>query len=405
MTDLDDALLRQLLTGAATNEGEPVDLDRIHADGTRRKTLRAVGTGTLIAATVTAAVTLGAATLHRTPGQPTGAPSPTVASTASGSTSPSSSLPGFVMFADSAAVCAQVGPPAGAAAQRLAADADVTGATVCEATRQAVAGDGEWEVRRVAHVSGPALDALVTALRAPNATPAPGGICDAVGTLIPDFWLTLADGTLVRVTLPEEGCHPSAAVTSKLGAALTGGSVTLTLLRQLRIESLVASGCSNELKTENFTDRPGYTAPMPVVPAAGTKLAVCVLHRDPSYAVKGPNGTLHNYVVDLAATGMTTIDDPDMAGLFHSVRAGTAPTACQSTEPSSVVSVQTVPAAGKQPTVLLYAELGSCGRVFTGGFAHAGVADPAAALAVSLLATDAVTSPTGASPTGAFPTP
>ncbi len=116
-------------------------------------------------------------------------------------------------------------------------------AVVCDTTEKERPGDGVWLMAGERELTAAQATALAAALTVADVPADPAGVCDAMGVLVPDFALVLADGRTVRPGVPGDGCHPSRDVAAIL--APTGGSPVpmTTPIEQLRSQAMVDTGC------------------------------------------------------------------------------------------------------------------------------------------------------------------
>jgi len=127
--------------------------------------------------------------------------------------------------------------------QLLRPGVGVASAVVCDTTEKERPGDGVWLMAGERELTAAQATALAAALTVADVPADPAGVCDAMGVLVPDFALVLADGRTVRPGVPGDGCHPSRDVAAIL--APTGGSpVSMTTpIKQLRSQAMVDTGC------------------------------------------------------------------------------------------------------------------------------------------------------------------
>ncbi|HET8591133.1 MAG TPA: hypothetical protein VFM01_15965 [Nakamurella sp.] len=168
--------------------------------------------------------------------------------------SPKQSIPGLLPQGDyqpqdqqQAGECDGVPPVAPEDLRLLDPTATVTAAVVCRSDYADKPGDGRWLYRQVIDLPAGRIPALVEALTGPDLETV-SGACDAMAVLVPDFVLTLADGSRVRPGLPGNGCHSTDAALSAVGSA-TGPVRTSIPVSQVASEQQVTSGCGAEAKS------------------------------------------------------------------------------------------------------------------------------------------------------------
>ena len=123
----------------------------------------------------------------------------------------------------------------------LPADAVITAVTFCAIEDEYVAGDGIWQVDVVRTAPAAGIAPLRAALRHPD-QPRTTNACSAEGYVLPDFVVTLADGSRMRPRLPSDGCHP---VTTGLPDMATWPVVHSALTERIRTDAQTKAGCGD----------------------------------------------------------------------------------------------------------------------------------------------------------------
>jgi hypothetical protein len=127
----------------------------------------------------------------------------------------------------------------------LSRDAVVVSGVVCTVAPRGSATNGLQAIRSVIPISAANLRRLVAALRLPDHS---GGshACNTYLVGVPDFVLTLADGTRVRPGVPGDGCHPRKEVLDALAATTTAPAASTTPISQMASPQEWESGCEGE---------------------------------------------------------------------------------------------------------------------------------------------------------------
>jgi hypothetical protein len=113
-----------------------------------------------------------------------------------------------------------------------------TSVVICDLASRTYPGEGEWEVQLEKRaVDG--LDALVTAMRAPDEPTSGNSPCPAIGYLLPAFAFVDGSGAVLQAAVPRTGCgQPQPDVMAALGS-LTYATTTQTRVRQVRTQERV----------------------------------------------------------------------------------------------------------------------------------------------------------------------
>jgi hypothetical protein len=167
---------------------------------------------------------------------------------------------------------------------RLPADFVATAVVECLVEARPVAGDGVWNflVEKRATVK---VDAFVTALRRPD-EPSTGGVCTAIGYLVPWFAVVDASGRVLHATIPSTGCGQPQSQAMAAMQALPFVEVSATRRDRVQTEAqskvdaaAAAIGCSTLFKDMiAITDadrRPMTSVPDPILGTSSGGVLVC----------------------------------------------------------------------------------------------------------------------------------
>jgi hypothetical protein len=287
--------------------------------------------------------------------------------------------------------CAGIPAVADASQQLLRPGVAVATAVVCDTAEKVRPGDGVWLMAGERDLTATRTAALTAALTAADVPVDPAGVCDAMGVLVPDFALVLADGRTVRPGVPGDGCHPSRDVAAILAPVGDSQISATTPIKQLRSQAMVDAGCDPAPTPYWDPFSSGGTGSVGARPKAPEAGAVC------RYNVTGDSP--ENRTAVLAALG--TPSAAELAKALQPVlTAQVKPAkACTSPEGAFVPAeggwLTVVTPAGDDPNVtssaavVLSVELGGCHRVLAsdgvGWFAPQRAVD-----ALQALATDPV---------------
>jgi hypothetical protein len=239
----------------------------------------------------------------------------------------------------------------------LSDDVQVTAIVRCVGSFESVPGQGEWSVITREQVTGPQMDALLTALLLPS-EPRTSGFC----TLELPFPVTIGVQTTAgpaAIAPPTDPCGKTRSEVIEAYQALPWVEVSRARVQQERPEAAVKAGCEQwkDMLAISATDaRSG--GPGPVLPP-GTEdatLHVCV------YRAVYPHGWTQsaNTLVDGAPIGGGTLTAPDGDRLRTLLDAAGPATACAKQHSQFAVVTANGAATRVDP---LYVELDGCLRL------------------------------------------
>lgn len=121
--------------------------------------------------------------------------------------------------------------------------AQLVAGVVCRVDEQYVPGDGIWTARQTVAIPADRLAGLRDVLTAPDIPIDPAAICTAILIEVPDFVLTVADGTRVRPAVPGDGCHAAQPAVDALEQTTGEPGRTGELLARVVPDAVVTLGC------------------------------------------------------------------------------------------------------------------------------------------------------------------
>lgn len=260
--------------------------------------------------------------------------------------------------------------------------ATVTAAVVCTQDYADLPGRGRWQIQRVIDVPASAITTLVTTLLAPDVVLTEGA-CDASLHLVPDFVLTLADGTRIRPGAPGDGCHVRAEVTDELAVLARGGTVRRTVpITQVASEQEVGSGCGGEAKSPAVWLSAGDPVAGAALPSLPQTVSVCRY----AVGVEPELGTLDGTGAVPGTSVVALLAHLDAAAPAG-CPAGPTPETSPATDWLAIQAPPATTADEPTPAPLLLVELGGCRRVIDGAhFAALGHLPAGAVTALRALA-------------------
>lgn len=145
--------------------------------------------------------------------------------------------------------CDGLPAPAPGSLGLLDRSADVVGAVMCASERRYVQGQGIWNFVDLLPLPADRIPDLVSGLTQEDTAGDPNGACTAMSTLVPDFVLTLADGSRIRPGVPGDGCHPKTNSLAAFDVKPPIAPSKSTRTQQVSTELEVTTGCGTGAKS------------------------------------------------------------------------------------------------------------------------------------------------------------
>ncbi|MGS0685085.1 hypothetical protein ACVBEQ_08030 [Nakamurella sp. GG22] len=258
--------------------------------------------------------------------------------------------------------------------------AALVSAVICVTGEECFPGEGSWAVTTVRELPPDRIPELTTGLRLPDLRRA-GNACDLSMGVLPDFVVTLADGSRTRPAVAGDGCHARSDALTAFNDVAAMPVVATTRTTQVRTDIDVVAGCGTGKSPAVWLGSSADGAARVTLPTAG-KVSVCRYR--PTADQEG----------ELAAAG--TVPAADFARSWPAV-SSTEPEGCaqptdsmQTTPTDWVLLLQTpeppyrLDQPAEEPIALI--ELGGCHRVVDPHEGLVGFVDPSAATEIAALA-------------------
>jgi hypothetical protein len=231
----------------------------------------------------------------------------------------------------------------------------------CVARTVEVAGDGEW-LENQTQVATEGLDALVTALRLPSATPAKGTVCPGVGWIPVILTLTDAGGVSIVPVIHHAVCGGDLPQVTTALNGLPWRTVKAERLQRVRSRAEIDSGCSGSYKPVLDLEGSGATSVGGTVDffrdGVPTTVEVCRYKLDPGDTMT-ENG--RSFQVGQLDTAAVLTGEP-LRTLVNAIQHAPAVVGTCDKPPAAFALVSPKPQSGNEIEV----ELGGCYRVSDG---------------------------------------